>query len=58
LSLGLVEARLAKKIKEKSGKLNSLRPLPSVALESLRKKLEVEITFHSNAIEGNKLTLR
>ncbi len=38
--------------------LNSLRPLPSQTVESLRKKFEVEMTYNSNAIEGNKLTLK
>lgn len=55
---GLVEGGLARRIEEKLSKLNSRRPLPAPTLESLRKKFEVEMTYHSNAIEGNKLTLR
>lgn len=33
------------------------RPLPTHTLKSLREKLNVEWTYHSNAIEGNTLTL-
>lgn len=54
----LIERPLASRITKKLGRLNSLRPLPQSTLESLREKLEVEMTYHSNAIEGNRLTLR
>ena len=39
-------------------KLDAARPLPSHTLASLREKLMLEWTYHSNAIEGNTLTLR
>ena len=54
----LVEKKLAERIEKKLVKLNSLRPLPKQTLESLRKKFEVEMTYNSNAIEGNRLTLK
>jgi len=54
----LVEKHLAERIEKKLAKLNSLRPLPKQTLESLNKKFEVEMTYNSNAIEGNRLTLR
>jgi Fic family protein len=54
----LIERRLASRIAGKLERLNSLHPLPRSTLESLREKLEVEMTYHSNAIEGNRLTLR
>lgn len=38
--------------------LDAVRPLPLHSLESLREKLTLEWTYHSNAIEGNTLTLR
>lgn len=38
-------------------KLDAARPLPSRTVASLREKLALEWTYHSNAIEGNKLTL-
>lgn len=54
----LIERPLASRIMAKLEQLNSARPLPRSTLESLREKLEVEMTYHSNAIEGNRLTLR
>ncbi|ENA27135.1 hypothetical protein HMPREF1487_09348 [Pseudomonas sp. HPB0071] len=38
--------------------LNNARPLPSHTVASLRAKLALDWTYHSNAIEGNTLTLR
>lgn len=55
---GLIERPLASRITEKLKRLNALRPLPQSTLRSLMEKLEVEMTYHSNAIEGNRLTLR
>jgi len=54
----LIEKNLAERLEKKLAKLNSLRPLPKQTLESLRKKFEVEMTYNSNAIEGNRLTLK
>lgn len=38
--------------------LDAARPLPPHTVASLREKLTLEWTYHSNAIEGNTLTLR
>lgn len=38
--------------------LDRARPLPAHTVASLREKLMLEWTYHSNAIEGNTLTLR
>ena len=38
--------------------LDAARPLPTHTVASLREKLILEWTYHSNAIEGNTLTLR
>lgn len=38
--------------------LNALRPLPSSSVTKLREKFEIEMTYNSNAIEGNSLTLK
>ena len=46
------------RLEEKLSKLNSLRPLPKSALKKLRDHLLFEMTYNSNAIEGNSLTLR
>lgn len=53
-----IDALLRKILEEKFARLNSLRPLPQKTLEKLRDKFEVDMTYHSNAIEGNRLTLR
>lgn len=39
-------------------RLDALRPLPADSLRSLREALDLEWTYHSNAIEGNTLTLK
>lgn len=38
--------------------LNVLRPLPRSAVEKLREHFKIEMTYNSNAIEGNSLTLK
>jgi Fic family protein len=38
--------------------LDSLRPLPAAAIRNLSETEQVEWTYHSNAIEGNTLTLQ
>ena len=46
-----------KEIDEKRHKLELKRPLPVHTLRSIREHLIVNWTYHSNAIEGNTLTL-
>lgn len=50
----IIKARLD----EKLAKLNKLRPLPKSAVQKLREKFQIEMTYNSNAIEGNSLTLK
>jgi excisionase family DNA binding protein len=50
----IIRTRLA----EKLAKLNKLRPLPKSAVQKLREKFQIEMTYNSNAIEGNSLTLK
>lgn len=42
---------------EKLQQLQSLRPISPVHLEKLKEKFQVEMTYNSNGIEGNTLTL-
>lgn len=49
---------LRPQIVELKEQLDALRPLASAALAQLRKHFDVELTYTSNAIEGNTLTLR
>ncbi len=52
-----LEAKLLT-VDAKKAKLDAARPLPPHTVSSLREKLTLEWTYHSNAIEGNTLTLR
>lgn len=45
-------------LQRKLGELNSLRPLPPPAVRKLRSQFEIEMTYNSNAIEGNTLSLK
>jgi Fic family protein len=53
-----IDASLQKRLKNKLKELEALRPLPQTAVKKLMDKFEVDMTYHSNAIEGNRLTLR
>lgn len=53
-----LSAVILNRLEEKRKRLNSLRPLPGVAVRKLKEHFEVEMTYNSNAIEGNSLTLR
>ena len=46
------------RIDSKMGELNRLRPLPPAAVNKLRQQFEIEMTYNSNGIEGNRLTLK
>jgi Fic family protein len=45
-------------VARKKEQLDALRPLSSGALHHLQKHYDIELTYTSNAIEGNTLTLR
>ena len=51
-----IEKGLYFRILEKKKKLDSLRPFQKDALEKLREFLLVELTYNTNAIEGNTLS--
>lgn len=53
-----ISAVVTKRLEEKLKRLNSLRPLPPSAVRKIKEHFEVEMTYNSNAIEGNSLTLR
>ncbi|MBI5046656.1 Fic family protein [Candidatus Micrarchaeota archaeon] len=54
----LLDEHTATILEKKLVHLNKIRPLSHTTLESLRKKFEVEMTYNSNAIEGNRLSLK
>ncbi len=51
-------ARLKAGVAARRAELDALRPMSGDALRGLRKAYDVELTYTSNAIEGNTLTLR
>jgi Fic family protein len=53
-----MDAPLRKALGIKLKKLNAMRPLPPTVLAHMREKFEVDMTYNSNAIEGNRLSLR
>ena len=53
-----INRKIVESIEEKLHILNSLRPLPKMAVEKLQEQFQIEMAYNSNAIEGNSLTLR
>src|SRR3989338_7650985 len=56
--MGILNPLLRQRIDEKLRRLNKLRPLPKSAVKKLRDQFRIEMTYNSNAIEGNSLTLK
>jgi Fic family protein len=53
-----LDTKIEDRIEEKLELLNSYRPLPEPAVRRLKEQFEIEMTYNSNAIEGNCLTLK
>lgn len=53
-----LEPKLKRRIDNKLKLLQSLRPLPPASVLKLKEQFGIEMTYNSNAIEGNRLTLR
>ncbi|MFH0873762.1 MAG: Fic family protein [Candidatus Komeilibacteria bacterium] len=49
---------IASRLEAKRKELNKLRPLRASAVKKLQEKFRLEMTYNSNAIEGNSLTLK
>ncbi len=54
----LIQEELLTRINEKMKQLISMRPIPADALGRLHEEMRLVHTYHSNAIEGNTLTLQ
>lgn len=52
-----LDPRLAERLVRKKAQLDHYRPLPRDTVRRLNEDLRVFLTYHSNAIEGNSLTL-
>jgi len=53
-----LDSDLKERLEEKFKTLDNLRPLSEEVLSNLKDKFEIDMSYHSNAIEGNRLTLR
>jgi Fic family protein len=53
-----LDRHLARRLLEKKQRLDRYRPLPPHLVTRLHEDLRILLTYHSNAIEGNTLTLR
>lgn len=53
-----LDKEIIERIESKKDALDRLRPLPPPAVDKLRQQFEIEMTYNSNAIEGNRLTLK
>lgn len=56
--MGYLDKNLQKRIKDKLKEINKLRPLPAAAVKKLQEQFRIEMTYNSNGIEGNSLTLK
>ena len=56
--MNYISPQVLNRLDEKLSRLNSFRPLPQTVVRKLREQFELEMTYNSNAIEGNSLTLK
>ncbi len=56
--MAYLDSQLQKRIDEKFDRLQKLRPLLADKVKKLREQFAIEMTYNSNAIEGNSLTLK
>lgn len=53
-----IDPRLARRLEEKKAELDGYRPLAPSVVAYINDELRLLLTYHSNAIEGNTLSLR
>ncbi len=56
--MNYLDAKIKKRLEEKLNRIKKYRPLPKSAVEKIREQFQIEMTYNSNAIEGNQLTLK
>lgn len=54
----MIPESLLKRIDQKHGIIQLKRPLSKSLVEKLKEQFSIDLTYNSNAIEGNKLTLK
>ena len=53
-----LNSQIKARLEEKLNRLNEHRPLPKEIVRKLNEQFAIEMTYNSNAIEGNTLTLQ
>jgi Fic family protein len=56
--MSYLDIKIKNRLEDKLKRLKSYRPLPASAVRKIREQFEIEMTYNSNAIEGNSLTLK
>jgi len=56
--MAVLKSRILERLDLKWAELARMRPLSAAAVARLRENFAIEFTYNSNAIEGNRLTLR
>ncbi|MDD5749444.1 MAG: Fic family protein [Patescibacteria group bacterium] len=56
--MNYLNKQIASRLEAKKKELNKLRPLPKAGVKKLQERFRLEMTYNSNAIEGNSLTLK
>jgi Fic family protein len=56
--MGLLRPSLSARIDRKLALIQKRRPLPAAVVAKLKEQFAIEMTFNSNAIEGNRLSLK
>ncbi len=54
----MIHAPILKRIEHKFKIIQAKRPFSKINIGKLKEQLSLELSFNSNAIEGNKLTLK
>lgn len=56
--MNYLNTHIKKRLEDKLKELNAKRPLPPTVVTKLNEQFALEMTYNSNAIEGNSLTLK
>jgi Fic family protein len=56
--MSVIDPRILNRLDQKLDQLKRMRPMSAATVLRLREQFTVEFTYNSNAIEGNRLTLR
>lgn len=56
--MNLIDEKIHERVLTKKIELDNYRPLSKEIVRNLQEAMEIEYTYHSNAIEGNRLTKR